>query len=182
MDKTLLIERAKTYLKTLSEGVNPVTGRLIPPEAGLNDEKIIKCFSFINETLDDYLKLSAKVEKLESERGKSTVVLLKKEKFAITKEQCDEIKLSLKPVTMMAFMNNVNSVIDSSAMEKLTPSRVNKWLVERGFLRQAKVQTVINKTVFRPCEEALRLGMTEVEAVDAKSGEIKKQLVLDEKA
>ena len=46
MEKIELVERAKMYLKLLSEGVNPVTGDEIPGDSAFLDEKVIRCFSF----------------------------------------------------------------------------------------------------------------------------------------
>ena len=182
MEKVELIERAKMYLKMLCEGVHPVTGSPIPEDSAFLDEKVKRCFSFISETLDEYVELSKRVEKLEIEKEKTTVILQKKQEFTITQEQCDEIKLSKSPVTVLAFMKNINSVIDSDSMEKLTSTRVNKWLSSRGLVTTEKVQAVVSKTVYKPSELATKMGIVEEEYVDKKSGELKAQIRLSESA
>lgn len=182
MEKVELIERAKMYLKMLCEGVHPVTGSPIPEDSAFLDEKVKRCFSFISEALDEYVELSKRVEKLEIEKEKTTVILPKKQEFTITQEQCDEIKLSKSPVTVLAFMKNINSVIDSDSMEKLTSTRVNKWLSSRGLVTTEKVQAVVSKTVYKPSELAAKMGIVEEEYVDKKSGELKAQIRLSESA
>ena len=182
MDKTELIERAKMYLKLLSDGVHPVSGDAIPGDSAFMHEKVKQCFSFISQVLDEYIELSAKVEKLESEKEKTTIVVSKKQEFAITQEQCDNIKLSKEPITVLSFMKNVNSVIDSESMEKLTSTRINKWLTNRGLVTTEKVQTMVSKTVYKPSDFAVKIGIVEEEAVDKKSGEIKTQIKLGESA
>ena len=74
MEKIELVERAKIYLKLLGDGVHPVTGDVIPGDSAFIDEKVKRCFSFISQILDEYIELSAKVEKLESEKEKTTAV------------------------------------------------------------------------------------------------------------
>ena len=182
MEKIELIERAKMYLKLLSDGVHPVSGDLIPGDSAFMDEKVKRCFLFISQILDEYVELSEKVERLEADKEKATVVIAKKQEFSITQEQCDSIKLSKEPLTVLAFMKNVNSVIDSDKMEKLSSTRINKWLSEKGLVTTEKVQTVVNKTVYKPSDFATRIGIVEEEFVDKKSGEVKAQIKLCESA
>ena len=182
MEKIELVERAKMYLKLLGDGVHPVTGAEIPGDSAFFDEKVRRCFSFISQVLDEYIELSAKVEKMESEKDKTTIVVPKKQAFSITREQCDGIKLSKEPLTILAFMKNINSVIDSDSMEKLTSTRINKWLSKRGLVTTAKVQTVVSKTVYKPSEFATKIGILEEEVLDKKSGEVKGQIKLGESA
>ena len=182
MEKTELVERAKMYLKLLSDGVHPVTGEEIPQDSAFMDEKVKKCFAFITQVLDEYLELSSKVEKLECEREKNTIVIPKKQVFSITQEQCDRIALSKEPITVLSFMKNINSVIDTKTTEKLTSTRINKWLSKRGFVTTAKVQTIVNRTVYKPSDFATKIGIVEEEVVDKKSGEVKTQIKLEESA
>ena len=182
MEKIELIERAKMYLKLLGDGVHPVTGDVIPEDSVFMDEKVKRCFSFISQVLDEYVELTGKVEKLESEKEKTTIVVPKKQDFSITQEQCDNIRLSKEPITVLSFMKNINSVIDSDSMEKLTSTRINKWLSKRGLVTTEKVQTMVSKTVYKPSDFAVKIGIVEEEVVDKKSGEVKAQIKLGESA
>ena len=182
MEKLELIERAKMYLKLLGNGVHPVTGDAIPGDSAFMDEKVKRCFSFISQVLDEYVELKEKAEKLESEKEKTTIVVPKKQEFSITQEQCDSIRLSKEPITVLSFMKNINSVIDSASMEKLTSTRINKWLSKRGLVTTEKVQTMVSKTVYKPSDFAMKIGIVEEEVVDKKSGEVKAQIKLGESA
>lgn len=182
MKKIELIERAKVYLQLLNNGVHPVTGKEIPDDSVFMDEKVKNCFTFVTEILCEYVEMSAKVEELEREKEKNTVVVLQKEEFFITQEQCDNIKLSPKPITILAFMKNINSAINAETMEKLTSTRLNKWLSQRGLISTQKVQTMVNKTVYKPTEFAAKIGIVEEELIDKKTGEVKAQLKLGESA
>lgn len=182
MKKAELIERAKMYLKLLSNGVHPVTGEEIPRDSAFMDEKVKNCFTFIAQVLDEYVELSVKVEKLETEATKNVIVIPKKQVFSITQEQCNNIKLSKEPITVLSFMKNINSVIDTETTEKLTSTRINKWLSTRGFVTTTKIQTLVNKTVYKPSDFAAKIGIVEEEIIDKKSGEVKSQIKLAESA
>ena len=182
MERIALVERAKMYLQLLSNGVHPVTGQSIPQDSAFVDPKVKRCFSFISEVLDEYVELKAKVDQLENDRNKNTIVVAKKQVFSITQEQCNSIKLSKEPISVMAFMKNINEVIDVETTEKLSSTRINKWLTNRGLVTSEKVQTVTNKTIYKPSDVAVRIGITEESYVDRKSGEVKTQIKLEERA
>jgi hypothetical protein len=182
MDRAVLVERAKLYLQMLSNGVHPVTGASVPGDSAFVDPKVKRCFSFITEVLDEYIELKEKVEQLERNKDKNTIVVAQKQAFSITPEQCDGIRLSKEPVSVLSFMKNINAAIDTNTTEKLSSTRVNKWLVNRGLVTTQKVQTVTSKTVYKPSEVAVKIGITEETVVDPNSGEVKTQIKLGESA
>ena len=182
MERIELVERAKMYLQLLSNGVHPVTGQRVPRDSAFVDPKVKRCFSFITEVLDEYVVLKAKVEQLEKEKEKNTIVVAKKQVFTITQDQCNCIKLSKEPISVMALMKNINAVIDAETTEKLSSTRINKWLISRGLVASEKIKTVTSKTVYKPSDDAVRIGITEESFVDKKSGEVKTQIKLEERA
>lgn len=182
MDRAELVERAKMYLQMLSNGVHPVTGASVPGDSAFVDPKVKRCFSFITEVLDEYIELKEKVEQLERNKDKNTIVVAQKQAFSITPEQCDGIRLSKEPVSVLSFMKNINAAIDTNTTEKLSSTRVNKWLVNRGLVTTQKVQTVTSKTVYKPSDVAVKIGITEEAVVDPNSGEVKTQIKLGESA
>ena len=74
------------------------------------------------------------------------------------------------------------NVIDTTTTEKLSSTRINKWLTDRGLVTTEKIKTVTSKTVYKPSALAVRVGICEEEFVDKKSGEIKTQIKLSESA
>lgn len=182
MEKKDLVERAKLYLKLLLEGIHPVTGAEMPGDSAFVDEKVKRCFDFIGGVLDEYLVLSEKVERLEREREENAIVVLEKQEFFITAEQCGNVRLTKEPISVLNFAKNINAVIDADTTKKLTSTRLTKWLLNRGLLSADKVETVVNKTVYKPSELAERIGIVEEETVDRKSGELKAQIKLSQSA
>ena len=83
MDRVELVERAKMYLQLLSNGVHPVTGVSASNDSAFIDQKVKKCFAFITEVLDEYIELKEKVERLERDKDKNTIVVAQKQAFFI---------------------------------------------------------------------------------------------------
>ena len=79
-------------------------------------------------------------------------------------------------------MKNINSVINTDTTEKLTSTRINKWLLKRGLVTTSKVQTMVNKTLYKTSDFATKIGIVEEEIVDKKSGEVKVQIKLEKSA
>ena len=50
------IEKAKAVLEKIANGVNPLNGEQIQNDGLLNDARIVRCFYFITEVLDNVLK------------------------------------------------------------------------------------------------------------------------------
>lgn len=178
MEKAELIERAKMYLQKLGEGIHPVTGEQIPNASVFMDEKVKRCFSFITEVLSDYVELTKENEQLRE----NAVVVTKKQEFNVTQAQVDQIMVSKLPVTSLTLMKNINSVINPETTEKLSSSRLNKWLVDKGILTTTKVKTEINKTVYKPSELAKDIGIVEETVGDRSMGAVKQQIVFGEAA
>ena len=182
MKKAELVERAKMYLELLVKGIHPVTGEQIPADSALLGDRVKNCFGFISGILDEYIELSDKVEKLENIKEANTIVVLKKQAFSISHEQCREIKLSKEPISLYSLVKNINSVINTDSMEKMSSTVINKWLVAKGLLTASKVPTTVNKTVFNPSDLASKIGIKTESMVNKTTGEVNPQIKFSESA
>ena len=54
---------------------------------------------------------------------------------------------------------NIKQSFGEFDMEKLTSTRINTWLSKRGLVTAKKVQTMVNKTVYKSYEFAVKLGI-----------------------
>lgn len=114
--------------------------------------------------------------------GNSYELVRKKAAFSITAEQRREVLISRLPITPNEFLKNVNRTVNPSAMEKLSITSVNAWLRKSGYIAEGKMQTIINKTVWKPTRFAEKIGISEMDVSDAKTGEIKRQLMFSAQA
>ena len=177
MNKAQIISHSKKYMDMLAQGVDPISKEKIEGDSVVLQPRMQKCFAFVAEILDELIKNNGFVA-LSSEDAVRYEVVEKKLAFSLSQEQIHRVPVSSKPITPNTFLNNINKVVDGKRMEKLSSKSINAWLLSQGFIIETKEPTMINKTIRRPSERSSEIGIQEQEVADAKTGEIKKQMVL----
>ena len=177
MNKTQIIGHSKNYMDMLAQGVDPISKEKIEADSVVLQPRMQKCFAFVAELLDELIKNNGFVA-LTSEAAVRYEVVEKKSAFSLSEDQIHRISVSAKPITPNTFLNNINRVVDGKRMEKLSSKSINAWLLAQGYIIETKEPTMINKTVRRTSERSSEIGIQEQEVTDAKTGEIKKQMVL----
>ncbi len=148
-----IIERAETYLRKLSCGVNPLTGELLPEGDACKQERISKCLAYVASLLQKQLDHSdivvqdssqavttakadkpAKSEKAEKKAAKAQMVPL-----AIDSEMLSRYRIFDYPVSISRVVRNINELLPRNVyMNHLLYADVANFLVQEGILsRQA---------------------------------------------
>lgn len=115
------MEKAVTVLSRMAKGVDPLTGETLKEESFLNDPKIIRCFYFINEVLDNV-------------RNGSYYRNSRLPNFVIAPEQKSQVSLPEGKIGVTEFSRQVNLCIDPTKSKKLTAVELNKRLKKLGVL------------------------------------------------
>lgn len=181
MNREQLIAHTRDYMDMLSRGIDPISRAPVGDDSIASQPRLMKCFAFVSELLDELIENRGFVA-LTPEAAQRGRVVISKAAFAITPEQRGRIGLSQEPVPAAAFLKAVNRFVDPDNMEKLSIKSVNAWLLAQGLVTEEKEPSVINRTVRRPTQRAEAMGITEQEITDAKTGEIKRQLMLSQQA
>lgn len=142
-----IIERAETYLRKLSCGVNPLTGELLPEGDACKQERISKCLAYVASLLQKQLDHSdiagqdspqaattAKPAKAEKKNAKKQMVPL-----AIDAEMLARYRFFDNPVSISRVVRNINDLLPRDVyMNHLLYADVANFLVQEGILsRQA---------------------------------------------
>jgi len=130
------IKRAKTYIEKLANGIDPITENEIPDDSVLNNERILKCFSYVADILQQV-----------AENG--GVGRVARNKFEITQEQKIHIPLSNTPVPVSVLCDNISSVVELAVYRRLSHNKVAEWLAEKGYLQNisgSKRKTLTDKS------------------------------------
>ena len=195
MNKRQIIQHAKNYLDLLAAGVDPISKESAAEDSVASRPQMQKCFQFVSAILGEVLENNGLVL-LDTEEGQpqkpasvpvtvngnSYELVRKKAAFSITPEQRRAVFIARQPVTPYVFLKNVNRVVNAETMEKLSIKSVNAWLQKKAYVTEGKTQTVINKTVWKPTRFAEQIGISEIDIPDAKTGEIKRQLMFSAQA
>ncbi len=133
------IRKAKEVLLKIAHGTNPITGNEMDGEEFLNDPRIIRCFYFVADILQNVLdgRYSSK----------------KYAPFVITPEQKSRVKLPEGKIGVNAFSKCVNEVLDMTG-KQLTGTELNKKLKKMNILSETvnsegKSATTINENSYK---------------------------------
>jgi len=136
------IEKAKAVILKIAKGMDPLTGEMMNEDSFLNDPRIIRCFFFVAEVLDNVLKGAY------SKAGKP-------EKFVITPEQKEQVVFPEGKIGVNEFSRCINKCIDPNVSKKLTGVELNKKLKQMGILSEeidpvtGKTRTTINDNSYK---------------------------------
>ena len=177
MDKVQVLNHTKNYMDMLAQGVDPISHERIEADSVVLQPRMQKCFAFVAGILDEMIKNHGFIA-LSSDDAVRYEVIEKKSAFSLSREQVHRISVSAKPVTPYAFLNNINRVVDGKRMEKLSSKSINAWLLAQGLIIETKEPAMINRTIRRLTDKSSEIGIQEEEITDAKTGEVKKRMVL----
>ncbi|NSW91900.1 MAG: hypothetical protein HPY74_14735 [Firmicutes bacterium] len=127
------IEKAKIVLQKIAKGIDPLTGEQIEGDSFLNDPKIIRCFYFVTEVLDNVLKGVYSNRKLSH--------------FFITPEQKSKVQFPEGKIGVNEFSKSINACIDPTSSKKLTGVELNKKLKKMGILSEEETDAGRKRTI-----------------------------------
>ena len=189
MNKRRVIQHAKGYLDLLSKGIDPISQKEVDPASIVAEPRLQKCFAFVSDLLEELLANDGHValsydgaDAPPNASAPQYELVRKKDPFRLSQAQRGRVMIAKGPVTPITFVNHINRVIDSEAMEKLSIKSINTWLLKNEYISQTKQPAVITKTVMKPMLKAADIGIEEAETTDPKTGEIKSRIVLTQKA
>ena len=152
MDNVEVMKRAKQYVESLANGIDPLTGNELPESDIVNNVRISRCLFYTADILQKVIDNGGEVQR---EKLKSSA----RADFSLTDEQA----LALKPENSKLFIskvvNIINEQIDEYSMKKLRSSTVNAWLTQKGLLSEV----IINGKVHRnptPDGELIGISLT----------------------
>lgn len=119
------LERARMYIYKLANGIDPISDREMPDDAVLNQVRLSRCFFYVAEALDRYIR---NYERLNREKAP------KKGAFALTPEQWRSIEISEQPIPISIFAQRVNAALADENRVKFTYRWATDWLLEAGYL------------------------------------------------
>ena len=118
------LKRAKLYISSLAEGVDPLSGDELPGDTVLNNVRLSRCFYYVAEVLDRVIANGGEVRQ---RGGRST--------FCITPEEKQTLTTADGPVTITEFTKRINEAVCTDGRGKLSYKTIQSWLIGKGFLQ-----------------------------------------------
>ena len=126
MHTTEITQRAKQYLDSLAQGIDPISKKKIPPDSVLNQEQLSRCFLYVSGVLQTVLAQDG----ITPAPASSWDPLL-------ASGALDRFEYSEQPLSLHQFAVQLNSLRGSSPAKALPKNALTSWLLHEGFLTAA---------------------------------------------
>lgn len=158
--------RAKMYMDDMRQGIDPVSKLPVPEDSVIRQEKVVNCFTFLSELLDELIsefepKTDAPVpdefETPEENIAEEAEATLKP--FRMSIDQVSNVTITKKPVTVSTFIRNINKVLDRKTTKPIRAKDINGWLAAKGFIEERVVQVIKEDKDYLITEQASSVGL-----------------------
>ena len=144
-----IMKRAQSYVESLANGKDPLTGNELPDTDIVNNVRVSRCLFYVSDVLKKVIENGGEVQREKLKRAD-------KADFALTDEQTDALRPADDDISLSKTVGIINAQIDAYTMKKLQRKIVADWLKEKGLLREV----VINgKTHYNPTSEGELMGI-----------------------
>ena len=140
------LQRAKSYMDQLAQGIDPINKGEIPEDSILNDVHIVRCFFYVSNVLEQVIS-----------NGGFDGCQAKRLPFSITTEQLSRVKISKEPVRIKKLAELISNAVVNPNMKSLSTVVITDWLLKKGFLE--KRQGLSGENCRLPTSCGLRLGL-----------------------
>ena len=147
MEEMELLERAKSYMEKLANGINPITEEEFDENDIVNNVRLSRCFFFVADVLRKVIENGG----TEKKRKKT------KPSFTITDEQLERYQYFEQPIALSQIVARINELVDTENISKLSFNTVSSWLVQMGLLEDSNGRYGNMKNC--PTESGFQLGI-----------------------
>lgn len=119
------MQRAKMYIDSLANGVDPLTGEMIADDSVLNNVRISRCLFYVSDVLGRVIDNGGTVKAAKTSDNRLP--------FSVTPEQIERIHISEEPVGIAVFAKRISEVLDEN-VKPLSAVTITNWLTANGYL------------------------------------------------
>ena len=132
MDDIEIMKRAKQYIESLANGIDPLTGNEIADGDIVNNVRISRCLFYTAGVLQKVIDNGGEIRRERQKRsGKAD--------FALTDEQALALEPDEADLTVSKVADIINSKIDENVMRTLKAAVINRWLIQKGLLTEVTI-------------------------------------------
>ncbi len=149
MTELEMINRAKTYIDKLANGVNPLTDEPVSENDIVNNVRISRCFFYISDLLRRFAEGGLPEA---AKKGK-------KQPFIITEEQRKRFEFSETPISVSEIARRFNAAVNTEGAVQMRYSGITFWLIESGLLSVDRRED--GREVKLPTAAGMELGISQ---------------------
>lgn len=118
-----VMQHAKIYMEKLANGIDPVTDREAAEDDVIQNVRLSRCFFYVADVLRRLIEIGGMPQ------GGN-----RKKPFALPLEKRDMYAFNSYPVTVSVITQQLNSLADNPAMQKLKTTSITGFLLQSGLL------------------------------------------------
>lgn len=145
------IERAKTYMDKLANGINPLDDSMVPEAELINNVHLSRCFFFISDVLRQVIANSGTLAPV---NAKKTA----KVPLEISFEKREQFAYSNCPIPASEIARRINKLANQENMQKLTYADIIAWLTNIEMME--KISASSGKRLNRPTPWGIESGIS----------------------
>lgn len=149
MTELEMINRTKTYIDKLANGVNPLTDEPVSENDIVNNVRISRCFFYISDLLRRFAEGGFPEA---AKKGK-------KQPFIITEEQRKRFEFSETPISVSEIARRFNAAVNTEGAVQMRYSGITFWLIESGLLSVDRRED--GREVKLPTAAGMELGISQ---------------------
>ena len=146
MTELEIMQRAKSYIDKMANGIDPVTDREAADTDVINNVRISRCLFYVSDILRQVIENGGVVTKAKK----------KKEPFRLTDEQLAGFRFSEEPITVSEITKRFNELSDDEHVQ-LKHTQLTAWLIGIGALQT--IASAGGKTAKTPTAAGAELGI-----------------------
>lgn len=143
-----IMQRAKTYMDKLANGINPLDDTTLSENDIVNNVRISRCLFYVSDVLRQVIENGGNVRKKKTP----------KEDFNISFENIQKFLFSNTPIPISEIAKRINEITPNENMKKISYKHLTDWLISIEMLRLETKPD--GKTAKRPTEGGKELGIT----------------------
>lgn len=164
-DEKQILARARDYMKQLSEGRDPLTGRAVDGDSVLDEPRMRRCFAFV----------AAYIQR-ELERGSDDVQYFFPDGNAI------DALVSEEDVVAADFYERLAAAATDAGLRSVTPRQINHFLLREGVVDGRVESVFVERKVLRANDRSEELGIYDKPRISPRTGALTHTLMLTPKA
>lgn len=140
----------KVVVEKLADGINPITNTPILHDSVINDINMCRYFCYIADILSCIIKNNGGYS-VQNTRAKLPL-------FNLGANELNSFKFSEHPIVLSRLAAQLNSLVDSNRMRRISPQTLAGFLVEDGMLKEEKLPN--GKYMKLPTPSGRKIGIS----------------------
>lgn len=161
VDENVLLARARDYMKELSEGRDPLTGRTVTSDSVLDEPRMRKCFGFVAAYIQRELtRTTQEQEYFFPNEGQIGAL-------------CDE-----QDMLASDFYDRLCSAAAAEGKRAVTPRQINHFLLREALVDGRVESMFVERKVLRANERSVEIGIYDKPRLSPRTGALTYALML----